>query len=161
MLTQKELQSKLNYDPGTGIFTKKTNSWKFKIGDVAGFTNKQGYITIGIKNKQYLAHRLAWLYVYGCFPKYFIDHINRNPSDNRICNLREATCSQNHYNKTKQLNNTSGIKGVTWDKQCNKWKAQIKVLDKNKNLGVFKNIKDAEKVVMEARRKFHNEFFKD
>ena len=160
MIIQDEIKYKLNYNPDTGIFTKKTNSWKFKIGDVAGFKNKMGYIIIGIKNKQYLAHRLAWLYVYGEFPK-LIDHINLNPSDNRICNLREATCSQNFYNKIKQSNNTSGIKGVTWDKQCNKWKAQIKVLDKNKNLGVFKNIEEAKKVVMEARRKFHSDFFRD
>ena len=160
MITKEILQSKLDYDPETGIFTKKTNSWKFKIGDVAGCKSPKGYILIGIKNKQYLAHRLAWFYVYGDLPQ-FIDHINGNPSDNRICNLRKCTKSENSKNRGKQKNNTSGVKGVTWDKQCNKWKAQIKFNGKVKNLGVFKDLEFAALVVKEARTKFHGVFAKD
>ncbi len=161
MITQKYLKSVLSYDENTGLFSKLTKSWKFNIGDTLNNPRPDGYITLGIKNNTYLAHRLAWLYVYGKFPKNNLDHINGNRADNRICNLREVTQSQNSMNRTKQSNNTSGIKGVTWDKQCNKWKAQIKYNGKVKNLGVFRNIEDAEAVVKEARIKFHNDYAKD
>ena len=71
------------------------------------------------------------------------DHINMNSLDNRKCNLRIVTRSVNQINRGLQSNNTSGYKGVTWNKKSNKWQAQIKLNGKHILLGYFKNIKDA------------------
>ena len=87
-----------------------------------------------------------------------VDHINMNPLDNRKCNLRICTMQQNNFNKKEQTNNTSGRVGVTWDKQTNKWLAQIQVDGKNIKLGRFKNKEDAIKVREEAELKYFGEY---
>jgi hypothetical protein len=113
MITQKQLKELLSYDSNTGVFTwiKKTSN-RAPVGNVAGYLNHDGYVYIKINNKIYSAHRLAWLFTNKAYPENMIDHINGNRSDNRICNLREATRVENAYNQKKQKNNTSGVKGV-------------------------------------------------
>ena len=158
MLTQAELQSRLNYNSITGIFTWK-NPPRYsnkKDGDNAGW-GCHGYIMIKINNKTYSAHRLAWLYMYNYLPP-IIDHINGNPSDNRISNLRPATLSKNQQNSKIPKSNTSGIKGVSWHKATKKWRATLNINGKLKHLGVFDDIKSAELIVREARIKYHGEF---
>ncbi len=84
------------------------------------------------------------------------DHINRNGLDNRRCNLRPATGSQNGWNTGKRKDNTSGYKGVYWDRK--KWRARIKVNGKPIHLGLFDDIKDAARAYNEAALKYHKEF---
>ena len=96
-------------------------SRRVKVGDVAGGVASTGYIMVGVEGKTYLAHRLAWLYVHGYFPENVIDHINRTPLDNRLCNLREVAYQCNTRNSSVQENNTSGVRGVTWNKQKERW----------------------------------------
>ena len=158
MITQEELQSKFNYDPDTGIFTRKYTYSKFLKGSEVGCKDSEGYLVISFTNKCYKAHRLAWLYVYGEFPKYNLDHINGNPSDNRILNLREANESQNGFNRKLSKNNTSGYKGVTFSKKSNKWQAAVTVNKKLKYLGQFEDLEFAALVAKEARIKYHGEF---
>ena len=144
MLAQKKLKQILNYDPLTGVFIWiVTPTICVKVGSVAGCLDKKGYIDIGISGKIYKAHRLAWLYVYGYFPEYEIDHIDRNKSNNRINNLRHASHQCNQRNVGLQQNNTSGIKGVSWHKQRDKWRAEIKVNYKNYHLGLFTDFTEA------------------
>lgn len=69
----------------------------------------------------------------------YVDHINRDKTDNRVENLRWATCSENHMNKDKQSNNTSGHKNITWDKGRDMWRLEIK----GKNCGRFADLDDA------------------
>jgi len=99
MITQDKLKEILDYNQHTGLFTwKKIKKYSNRsVGDIAGSLSL-GYVVIGIDKKIYKAHRLAWLYVYGEFPKEQLDHINGNKEDNRICNLREANQSQNNFN---------------------------------------------------------------
>lgn len=99
MLTQEELKQKLIYDPETGIFTWIPRPRSFRRNYVAGGQMLNGYITIGV-GKPYLAHRLAFLYMTGQFPTNQVDHINRIRNDNRWCNLRDATSSENSFNKS-------------------------------------------------------------
>lgn len=136
MITQEELKRLFIYNPGTGEFIHTTSCRykSFSAGDRAGTINK-GYVMIRIPHRVYSAHRLAWLYMTGGWPKNCIDHINLERSDNRWLNLREATFSQNHCNKRKQSNNTSGLKGVT--RHSVKWRAKIKIGDKHVHLGLF------------------------
>lgn len=138
-----QLKSILDYNPNTGIFKWKiSNSNRIKPGDIAGILT-QGYCKIGINGKLYLAHHLAWFYVYGYFPENEIDHINRNGTDNRIENLREVSRICNARNTKNRSNNTSGIKGVSFHKQTNKWQVQITVNQKRISLGCHDEFDEA------------------
>lgn len=161
MLTQKELYSQLHYDEETGLFTWIKARQGIKKGSIAGHTTKNGYKQLVLNYKKYLIHRLAWFYVYGKWPEHFIDHINGNPLDNRICNLREATNSENNYNSRLPSNNNSGVKGVVLHKMSGKWQAQICVCKKNIYLGLFENFELAKDAVNKARQKYHKEFAND
>lgn len=143
-LTAEQLREILHYDPDTGVFTRRVSTARnVKAGDVAGYSNGDGYRYISVQNRLYKAHRLAWLYHYGNWPKDQIDHINRNRSDNRISNLRDVTNKQNHQNRSKSSNNTSGHPGVSWHKQKSKWVARITHNQKLIHLGYFSILEDA------------------
>lgn len=87
-----------------------------------------------------------------------IDHINRNKLDNRKINLRVCSIIENNRNKGMSKNNTSGIIGVSWDKENNKWVAQITVSGKNKKLGRFKEKEHAIKCRLESEKEYFGEF---
>ena len=143
-LTAEYLRSVLHYDPATGIFTWKVGtSPRVKVGNLAGCPDGDGYLQITVLSRIYRAHRLACLYTYGEWPTGQIDHINRNRSDNRICNLREVSNKQNGQNASKRSDNTSGHPGVCWNKRASKWLARIMHNRKNINLGYFENLEDA------------------
>ena len=153
MLTQKELKEILNYNPDTGIFKWKNTRNGIKKNRIAG-CKQLGYISICINHKPYMAHRLAWLYMNGEFPKQNIDHINRTRNDNRICNLRDVSQSVNCRNMDIRPDNTSGYKGVTRSIGGNEWLANMQIEGKFMNLGRFKKIEDA----IECRRLAELEF---
>ena len=120
-ITQQRLKELVSYCPTTGAFTGKTGK---RAGKVAGSINKvKGYVYLRADGHRYMAHRLAWLYMYGEFPDGDIDHINRVKHDNSITNLRVVTKSENQRNRPMNKNNTSGATGVY--KNSNKWVAQI------------------------------------
>jgi len=106
------------------------------IGSLAGGINSDGYTTIRIDNRAYLAHRLIWKMHHGTEPN-VIDHINRNRNDNRIENLRNCTTSDNASNRSMHKNNTSGITGVSWKRDKKKWGAQITMHGRCIKLGNF------------------------
>lgn len=156
-ITQSRLKSILNYNEYTGHFTwiasKGNNA---KKGAIAGGINK-GYRRIIVDGVSYQAHRLIWLYMYGAFPKHHIDHINHNRSDNRLVNIREVTSAGNNKNLGLRKDNSSGVTGVRWRKQRNKWVAHIVVSKKQISLGHFDNKNEAICARLHANRlyKFH------
>jgi len=132
------------YNPLTGVFI--WNHTKL----IAGNIQSNGYWKIGFLKKQYKAHRLAWIYMYGDIPKdYEIDHINRIRSDNSIVNLRLVTKSQNSRNRRTRLDNMSGYPGVYWDKDRSLWTSQCQINGKVKKLGRFKNAHEAHEAYKE------------
>ena len=152
----------LEYSPETGIFFWKVDKRGFrgkaKAGSAAGTLSKSdGYIQITIDQVRQQAHRLAWFYVTGNWPKEQIDHINGIRSDNRICNLREVSVSENRKNIKLRDNNTSGRVGVSWAKKDNRWRAAIQVGGKMIYIGNFKEFEDAVKAreVAEKHYGFH------
>jgi hypothetical protein len=151
-LTQKRLKEVLKYYPGSGIFTWRTTGSGRKR-KIAGCKDSYGYIIIRIDGKNYKAHRLAWLYVHGYFPENQIDHIDKNPSNNKINNLREVSNQCNLRNTGNPITNTSGVKGVSWHKSNNKWGAYIKISEKTKYLGCYKNFGDAVMARYQAEKK--------
>ena len=99
-MTQQELKKVLRYDKSIGEFRWAVGiGRRIKKGIIAGCVNKDGYIQIRIARKDYYAHRLAWLYIYGELPKDQIDHINHDRRDNRLVNLQEVTQLENSRNK--------------------------------------------------------------
>lgn len=153
-MDQARLKVMLRYDPDTGIFTRKTSNGGFKIGSVAGATSLNGYRNIMVDNKSYSAHSLAWLYVYGKFPEYVIDHINHERSDNRIENLRDVKHSINCKNIRLTKNNPSGVPGVTWEKERKRWRVCIYVDNKRQRLGDFTCFRKAIKLRKETEKLF-------
>ncbi|MGJ3351607.1 HNH endonuclease [Morganella sp. Je.2.23] len=158
-LTADDIRAALSYTPGTGIFVWKVNITKrIKAGTIAGTTNRFGYIQIVFRNKIYKAHRLAWAYVYGHLPDGDIDHINGNTSDNRIVNLRVATHAENMRNRKMPKTNTSGVKGVYWDREKRKWRAALMFDGKKKSVGYFSELSVATKAICKAREELHKSF---
>jgi hypothetical protein len=135
------------------------NTWNSRYaGKKAGSIGKNGYLNVHIFNKLFYNHRIIWKMVVGEEPIYQIDHINMNTLDNRIKNLRNSFDGQNKHNQGFRKNNTSGIKGVCWNKRKSKWFAQI-MKDRIKyHLGYFDNILDAETAVRLKREQLHKEF---
>lgn len=159
-LSRERLLEYLSYDPESGIFNWKVSVGRYgriKAGTVAGTKGKhgQGYIEIHFDGHLHKAHRLAWLYMTGEWPKREIDHINRIRSDNRWCNLREATLQQNLQNKTTYKSNTSGFPGVTWHKRIKKWQARIGKGTKRVHLGYWDDVKDAANAYSKAKMTIH------
>jgi len=159
MITQSELKEVLDYNPDTGVFTwKKTVNSRAVIGSVAGHQDYNVYIQISIYRKKYRAHRLAFLYMTGEWPKELVDHINQIKDDNRWINLREATVSENNINSKKPKNNKSGYRGVHWDTTRSKWVAMIKYKYKKMNLGAYVNIEDAAAAYKKAALELYGKF---
>lgn len=152
-LTAEEVRRLFNYDPDTGIFTRRINRYKYRAGEVAGY-KCHGYIRIKIIKPTYSAHRLAWLYVYGVWPEGEIDHINGITNDNRIVNLRSVSHSQNSENlRRARSDNKSGLLGVSWSHKS--WIAQIQVNGKKKYLGRHKTKEEAHEAYLIAKRLLH------
>lgn len=81
-----------------------------------GSYDKQGYLILKIKGKQFKAHRIAWFLYNGSFPLSVIDHVNRIKSDNRICNLRDVSVLTNSNNIFRKPNCETGYEGIYVDK---------------------------------------------
>ena len=155
IITQEELNDYLKYEDGF-LYWKKVNSNAIKVGNIAGCFQKNGYQILMLNKKFYLVHRLVFLMFNGYMPK-IIDHIDGNPSNNKIENLREATQSQNLCNKIKQTNNKCGVKGVFWDSRRNEWTASCQY--KGKTIRKYcKSIDEAEEVVRKLREQLHGQF---
>lgn len=147
--TQDHVKSLFDYKDGQ--LYRKSN------GKISACKNVDGYLRSHINNKIYYNHRLIFLIHHGYMPK-FIDHIDGNPSNNKIENLREATNNQNQYNKTINSNNKSGIKNVHWSNSMKKWCVQISINKKIQTIGFYEAIEMADLAAQEARNNLHKEY---
>jgi hypothetical protein len=155
-VSQKTLMQSFDYKGGS-LFWKVKLSPKTIIGDKAGYIDVHGYEKIVINKRKYASHRLIFLYKHGYLPK-FIDHKDGDILNNKIENLRECTLNQNQWNMKLKPSNTSGTKGVSWDKSRNKWIAAIKVNGKRVFSKRFKRKEDAIEAVIKARKELHGDF---
>jgi hypothetical protein len=155
-LTQSRLKELLHYDPETGLFTWLVSTGRrVKVGDVAVSINGRGYRQIQIDGKNYLAHRLAFLWVTGSFPKDQVDHIDGDPANNRWSNLRECTNAENNQNRASRKNSSSKYVGVCWHKRDQKWVAHIRINGKPIHIGYFDTEEEAYQAYCKAKAEIH------
>jgi hypothetical protein len=154
-LLQADVKRLFEYKDGDLYWAVKSSD-KIHIGDIAGSLNKgRKYTKINLKT--YQISRLIFLYHHGFLPR-IVDHIDNNPLNNKIENLRAATISENNYNSKIPKNNSSGVKNVRFDKVRKKWKVELRSNKKYKFIGNFLDLELAELVAIEAREKYHMEF---
>lgn len=157
MISFVEANELLRYEPASGrLFWRLDRTAGVRAGDEAGTGHHSGYVHVCIGGRSYLAHRIAWLLAMGGMPAAQIDHINGDRADNRLCNLREATPSQNMHNRKFQSNNTTGFTGVVHHK--GKFGASIKLRGKRTYLGYFYTAEEAGAAYQAASRKYHGDF---
>ena len=157
--TCEQLRSLFRYDSKTGNLIRRvsTNS-NTKVGDIAGRITSAGYRQVSVHGKKYVAHHLVWVYHYGEWPKDQLDHINRIRDDNRIENLREATRTQNSFNRLSYKGSKSKYKGVSIHKTSGKWCAYYQASGDSKWLGLFDTEEAAAEAYKKATEKLHKEF---
>lgn len=157
MITQELVRKLFNYNPKTGILTRRISGRCSNKGDIAGRTNFDGYLGISINKKNYLIHQIVWLYVYGLLTtkenKLQIDHINRIKNDNRLCNLRITNQTGNNQNRNLYIrNNISDVVGVSFRQYT--WIAYITISKKNIYLGQYITKLEAVKARYKAELKY-------
>ena len=130
---------------------------KIRVGSIAGCITKEGYRRIKFFGKSVLAHRIVFFMFNGYLPE-AIDHIDRNPLNNRIENLREANPSQNKFNMKTRCNNTSGFKNVGWVEESKKWRVTIGYNGNKKHIGMYDSLEKAKEAADLARSTYHGKF---
>lgn len=158
MITQKRLKEVFRYSEESGFLSWRFRRGGVKAGRIAGCPNAAGYIQVTVDGKNYRAHRLIWLYVYGEFPEDQIDHINGIKDDNRIENLRAVTAQENHLNLRRRINNSSGFTGVYWNRKNIRWGAVIGIKGMPVHLGSFNPDFEGKMMALAARKNAEEEY---
>jgi hypothetical protein len=154
-ITQSRLKEVMRYEPGTGVFVWLINSGKARPGSIAGGMNDAGYRLIGVDGRRYRSHRLAWLYVHGCWPDGVIDHKSGNRGSARIADIRPATLTCNAQNRGVGINNKTGYLGVCFNKRVGRYLASITADRKQRHLGHFKTAAQAYEAYLAAKAVLH------
>lgn len=163
-----ELHDMFAYNPDTGLLTWKVKlandpaklsevrRWNARYAGKPAITanDGKGYSRGHVRGNMLYAHRIAWAMIYGDWPAGEIDHINGDPADNKICNLRSVTKSQNMRNQKRHKSNTSGATGVHWNKHRRRWVARILHEKKIKHVGSFHKLEDAMRARRQAEEKY-------
>ena len=155
MLTQERIHHLFTYDKEKGVLVRNCTTGRALAGTSSFAKDRDGYHIVGIDGKLYRTHRVIWFYIYGKFPDGYLDHINRNRTDNKIENLRQVSKAQNRENIDVAVNSKSGVKGVWLHKQTKKWCASIGYKGKNIHLGSFKSIEEAYAAYKTAASIYH------
>lgn len=157
-LPEQELLDVLRYDSLSGSFTWAANRrGGAKAGDAAGTKKPGGYVQINALGRLYYAHRLAWFFAHGSWPTGHIDHIDGNPSNNALANLRDVSAETNQQNQRRahRSNRSSGLQGVSFDARTGRWMAKISLKNRTKNLGRHATPELAHAAYVAAKRAMH------
>jgi len=157
MLTLDKVNQLLEYLPNGELKRKITTSPKSIQGTLVGNGDLRRYKYFSIDGVKYYNHRIVWFIHHGYMPQQ-IDHINKNPLDNRIENLRECNQSQNNWNQGIKATNKSGHKGISWYSRDKRWVATINAHGKRNIIGRFVNKQDAIDAIKKSRIEIHKEF---
>lgn len=160
-INNQDLKNIVHYDETSGAFTWLKSGKGVPKSRSAGTKNAAGYVQIQIKGRLYYAHRLAWLYMTGEWPKGQIDHVNLCKDDNSWSNLREAEEDQNKWNLGLSRHNKSGVKGVSFDQRTQRWRVRVCVSGACRSAGYFDSIEDAARAASDFRKLHHGSYARD
>lgn len=157
---QKLLISLFQYTPETGVVVRRVSvASNAQKGDVVGTLTDKGYLEVAVNSNIYMLHRIVWRLVTGEDPgKLEIDHRDTVRNNNRWLNLRLSGFDENQRNRNLQKNNTSGIKGVSWNGTKKKWIAQIRAGGRKIQVGSFISAIEAEDAIKDFRSDQHKQF---
>ncbi len=157
-LTPDRLRKLLDYDTATGRFVWRVTRQCRRVGDCAGCVENNGYMRIRVDGQRHMAHRLAFMHVYGRCPSGQIDHIDGDRTNNRIDNLREASPSENIANTGRLRTNTSGLKGAFFKRETARWFAKIVKNGRSRHLGYFATAEEAHAAYVAEAQRLHGSF---
>jgi hypothetical protein len=157
---KRELERRFRYQNGKLFYrcwvSGLARSW---IGEEAGFMHHSGRRYIRIRGKEFPASRIIWTMFYGKIPRgKEIDHKDRNPSNDRISNLRIVSRALNMRNKSDYKSNSSGYRGVSLHKETGRWRPYCCVGGKMIYDGLYANIEEAAQVAARLRKKHHGKY---
>jgi hypothetical protein len=153
-ITAQRLREVLHYAPETGQFTRRIDTPGCPAGAAAGSVNGGGYVLIKVDGVRYSAHRLAWLFVNGEWPRATVDHINGQRADNRIANLRDVSRGENSQNRRgPQSSSKTGLLGAS--RNGRRFAARIKVNGRGQHLGQYDTPEEAHAAYVTAKRVIH------
>lgn len=155
------LREWFHYDAEAGKLVWKVDRQKSFAGTTAGAFDPKGYRHVGILGRYYLVHRVCWAIHHGEWPAMFLDHINGDPADNRICNLRVVTRQQNNMNQKLHSSNKTGFKGVCLHRATGKYAASIRYRGRRRHLGLFTDPAEAGEVYSLAAELVFQEFCRE
>lgn len=155
-ITAERARELFDYDPFTSALTWRVSRGGQEKGTPAGSRNLFGYLITGVDGRRYYNHRLIWLWVTGAWPRGEIDHVNGDPADNRLENLRDVSSKTNRENRRRpSVSNKSGFLGVYWCAGKHRFKAQIRTGGKRTKLGMFTTPEAAHEAYLTAKRQLH------
>ena len=155
-LTAKRARELFDYDPLTGVLTRRAYLRGHKVGEVVGGVNSDGYRRVYTGKRSYLVHRVAWLMAHNAWPTNTIDHINGDKLDNRLANLRDVSRQENKENmRGPRADNQSGFLGVYWHKHVQKFQTSIRTSGKLIHLGYYTTPEEAHQAYLTAKRRLH------
>lgn len=154
-LTAQRVRELFEYDPNTGEFTHRIARRRVRPGLKAGSSHCAGYIEIGVDCKSYLAHRLAWLYVTGEWPRYMIDHIDGDRSNNRFSNLRDVPEGINRQNLKRARSDKKSCKLLGVFKSKGRWSAGLWLNGRYIHLGTHDTPELAHEAYLMGKREHH------
>jgi hypothetical protein len=147
---------RISYNPASGLFMWVVSAPGIRAGKLAGSVSSHGYLIIKLGRKQYRANRLAWFLTHGEWPGGEVDHIDGDPLNNRLNNLRVVDRAGNSQNRRKaHRDNASGLLGATWNKQHKRWQAKLVANKVRHHLGYFDTPEEAHAAYMAAKASLH------
>jgi len=155
-LTQERVKELFDYDSENGWLIRKKGERGRVVNRPCGHNpNRAGRGCVRIDGKLHLTHRAIWFWHYGEWPNGEIDHIDRNPMNNRIENLRDVSRSENSQNHRLHSNNATGYPGVSWHKSSKKYRGQVAIDNKRISLGYFNTPEEAFLAYQLAKIEYH------
>jgi hypothetical protein len=151
---ERELLSRLRIEDGAAYWLER--SGPRAAGSLAGNVRREGYVAVGYRLKVFKLHRILFLHYHGYLPKE-IDHIDGNPTNNRIGNLRAVTHAQNTRNAKIRKNSTTGVKNVR-RRDGGRWEVRLRVGGRCVSFGCFASLEDAAAAAEQARETAYGEF---
>lgn len=162
-LTQDDVRYWFDYNPDTGAFLWRRAYYYQQAGSEAGLrpSGPTNYCQVKLLGTVYPCSRLIWIYMTGAWPEGNVLYKDNDRLNLKWENLYIGTANQTQYHRTMNSNNSSGVKGASWNSEFKKWHCAIRVNGKDVFVGRYTNIDDAEIALQEARQMYHGNFASD